>query len=206
MMLKYLYSDQMKYPRIILLMAFLFSGGTFSASWVFKENMRAEYKKQAAVFVVASNKYLSIDNNLTISREYYKSFLDLYKQGIFGEEHRLNWVEVLDLLSKKIQLPNLTYSIDAQQEYVQELPVNFGNFKLYSSTMKLNLKMLHEGDLLKLLEGLNENAEGLFIINACDISFLGDVLVKRSDGENITAYCELQWLNIHNSDGTEVTL
>lgn len=206
MKFKYLYSDSMKYSSIIFLIAVLISVGAISASWIFKENMRAEYTKQSNMFVAVSNKYLSIDSNLAIARQYYTPFLDLYNRGVFGKEHRLNWIEVLHESSERIQLPSLTYSIDAQKEYGQEIPVNFGNFKLYSSTMKINLKMLHEGDLLNFIDDLNAHAEGMFTISECSMSRLSDVLVKQHDATNITAYCELQWLNIHKSDGTVITL
>ena len=168
--------------------------------------MRTEYAKQSSIFAVASNKYLSIDAHLAIAKQYHDGFVDLYNRGIFGAEHRLSWVEALNAASERIPLADLSYSIDVQQEYMHDIPVHLGDFKLYSSAMQINLKILHEGDLLNLINDLNKNAAGIFTINECSMEFLSDVLVKRHDAENIAAYCELQWLNVHNSDGTVITL
>jgi len=72
--------------------------------------------------------------------------------------------------------------------------------------MKLNISMLHEGDLLRLIKDLNEHAEGMFTITECTFKRSGKTLVERRDATNIRADCELQWLNIRMADGSEIKL
>jgi len=81
-----------------------------------------------------------------------------------------------------------------------------GRFALYSSTMKLSISMLHEGDLSRLIKDMSEHAEGMFTITKCRFTRTSKKLIEKRDAKNITADCELQWMNIRMADGTEIKI
>jgi Ni,Fe-hydrogenase maturation factor len=195
-----------KFNSITFTLVLLLSAGLIFGSWVFKEDMLYEYKRNKVRFTSVSKKYLAVDEDERIIRQYYPEFLELYKKGIVGREHRLNWIETLRASSERIKLPGLTYGVSPQEEYAPGFNVNLGKFALYSSTMKLSISMLHEGDLSRLIKDLNENAEGMFTVTECNFIRSNKTLIEHSDATNIRADCELQWLSIRIADGTEIKL
>jgi len=195
-----------KVPATTFIIILLVSLGMVIGSWSFKEDMLSEHKRNKARFTSISQKYLAVDEDERIIRKYYPDFINLYKKGVVGREHRLNWIETLRESSERIKLPGLRYTISSQEKYSPGFNVSLGKFLLYSSTMKLNISMLHEGDLSHLIKDMNEHAEGMFTITECEFTRSNKTLIERRDAANINAECELQWLNIRMSDGTEIKL
>lgn len=195
-----------KFPTIIFIVVLLVSVALIYGSWTFKEDMFSEYKKNKAMFTAVSQQYLAVDENEKIIRQYYPEFIALFKKGFVGREHRLNWIETLRAASERIKLPGLTYDISPQEEYSPEFSTNMGRFALYSSTMKLNISMLHEGDLSRFIEDINEHVEGIFTITKCRFIRTSKKLIEKRDAKNIIADCELQWINIRMADGSEIKL
>lgn len=195
-----------KFNSITFIIVLLVSSGIVFGSWTFKEDMQSEYKRNKVRFTTVSQKYLAVDEDEQIIRQYYPEFIALYKKGIVGREHRLNWIETLRASSERVKLPGLTYGISPQEEYAPGFSVNLGKFALYSSTMKLGISMLHEGDLSRLIKDLNEHAEGMFTVTECKFNRSSKTLIESRDAINIRADCELHWLNIRMADGTEIKL
>ncbi len=195
-----------RFHGITFALVLLISACLIYGSWAFREDMQSRYARDKARFSSISQKYLAVDEDERIIRQYYPEFITLYKQGIAGREHRLNWIEALRASSERLKLAGLTYSISPQQKYSPGFNVNLGKFALYSSTMTLNTGMLHEGDLPRLIKDLNKHVKGIFTITECRFDRPGDILDENHDAINIKANCELEWLNIKMSDGTEIKL
>lgn len=195
-----------KFSTITFAIIMLISIVLIVGSWSFKDDMLREHNKNKAKFNSISQKYLAVDEDEKIIRQYYPEFIALYKKGFVGREHRLNWIETLRASSERIKLPGLTYGISPQERYAPGFSINLGRFALYSSTMMLNIGMLHEGDLSRLIIDLNEHAEGMFTITECKFTQLSKIVIESSDVKNISAECQLQWLNVRMSDGSEIKL
>lgn len=195
-----------KFAMLTFIVVVLISVSLVIASWLFKDNMLAEYHQQKQKFLAITQQYLVLAEDEKSINQYYPQFVDLYRQGIIGPEHRLNWIETLRLSSDRIKLFALNYHIYPQQRYVTDFSIELGHFLLYDSTMKLNISMLHEGDLLRLIDDLNKHAIGLFTITECKFMRPSSMLVQQRDGVNVKADCWLRWLNIRRADGTEIKL
>ncbi len=195
-----------RFSFIIFMALLLVSSVLVTGSWMFKKDMLKEYTMNKSRFNSISQKYLTVDEDEEIIRQYYPEFIALYKQGFVGREHRLNWIETLRASSERVKLPGLTYNISPQEEYSPGFSINLGRFALYSSSMRLHLSMLHEGDLIRLIKDMNEHVEGIFTITECNLKRANRDLIERRGATNITADCELQWLNIRLADGTEIKL
>jgi hypothetical protein len=195
-----------RFSCIIFMVLLLISTALVTSSWMFRKAMVKEYQVNKAHFNTISQKYLAVDEDEETIRKYYPEFIALYKQGFVGREHRLNWIETLRASSERVKLSGLTYDISPQEEYSPEFSMNLGKFALYSSSMRLHLSMLHEGDLSRLVKDMNEHVEGIFTITECNFKRANRELIERRDATNITADCELQWLNIRLTDGAEIKL
>ncbi len=195
-----------KFSTITFIVILMVSVALIVGSWKFKDDMLRKYNQNKVQFNSISQKYLTVDEDEKIIRQYYPEFVSLYKKGLVGREHRLNWIETLRASSERIKLPGLTYGISPQETYSPGFTINLGRFALYSSAMKLNIGMMHEGDLSRLIIDLNKYAEGIFTITECRFTRTSTSIIESGDAKNIVADCKLQWLNIRMADGSEIKL
>ena len=145
-----------------------------------------------------------VDEEEKLIKTYLPSFIKLYEDGIIGSEHRLNWVEVLRESGDEIRMPSLVYQIESQEVFTPAFPLDMGKFKLYSSTMSLNMQLLHEGDLFQILDRLDEDARGSFSLSSCNILQSGSDIMNDPGAANISVRCELQWFTIRLANGTKI--
>jgi hypothetical protein len=175
-------------------------------TWYYNERMLLEHNRQKGQFQNISNQYLAIDQEEKLIRQYYPDFIKLHNKGIIGPERRLSWIETLRNVGENIKLPVLRYGIDSQSRFVPDYPVNTGPFLIYSSPMKLNIDLLHEGDLKKLLDTLNTEAPGIYNVSKCIFRRSGEISTDKANKGNISAECELRWLNIKRPNGSDIDL
>jgi hypothetical protein len=69
-----------------------------------------------------------------------------------------------------------------------------GDFAFYLSTMKLQLKLLHEEDLSRLLGDLRSQAKALILIKAATSSACRQRRRACRWPANLLAECEIDWL------------
>ena len=136
---------------------------------------------------------------------YLPQYEELITNGFVGEERRIEWVELLRELHKNDKLFGISYAINQQEEYQPVFASNLGGFKLYRSVMKLELDMLHEGDILRLTESLGAASTSPFILRDCELTRLNANLSLQLT-PNMHAKCELDWLTLRepeliNADG-----
>jgi len=189
---------------ITFFMCLLGSSAVIGGSWYFKQEMLKNYKRSQAQFQGISRQYLAIDEEERLIKEYNPLFLTLFDRGVLGEEHRLDWIETIRATGESIKLPALRYKINSQTIYTPEYPVNTGNFSVYSSDMILNLDLLHEGDIFRVLRDLDNKALGTYSVSGCKFLRISDEVKEDHTEANMSADCNLQWYTIKNSDGGDV--
>lgn len=130
-------------------------------------------------------------------REKAALFNALTARGVIGEEQRLEWVELLKEIRDRHRLLDLRYDIAPQQPLDKTAA---GQFGLYASPMKLQLRLLHEEDLTRLLDDLRREARALIQVRRCDVS-----RVPRGSAENalqglLQADCQVDWITVREND------
>ena len=182
----------------------LIAGIFLSASYYFREEMETEYLSHHARFRDVSRKYLAIDEEERIIEQHYPAFVQLYESGILGQEHRLNWLESLRRAGDGIQLPQISYQINSQSIYEAEFPVRLGAFDIYVSEMDLTIGLLHEGDLMGLLDALNRDAEGLYSVSHCEAKRVNEGSEFDHTRPTIMAACRLNWFTIERGSAWRI--
>jgi len=177
----------------VFVICVLLSVMMLGATHFFGESMASEFRNHHGRFRDASRKYLSVDQDERTIAEYYPAFIDLYRRGIIGDEHRLNWVEVLGEAATDLKLPSLDYEIEPQQPFVADPPLASSAFDVRVSRMHLALGLMHEGDLRRLLGVLEQRAEGLFSVRDCAARRIVD---PAHPGSNISTECVLEWYTL----------
>ena len=180
---------------IALAIALVVSIGMLSASYQFWESTDKSLKGVERQLRTAREKFRTIDEEEAMIATYYPQFQELERQGIIGPERRLDWIENLSQADENLKLPKLAYSIDTQEPFTAEFPLAGGAYELYASKMDLQLGLLHGQDLFNLLSWLDDDAQGLYSVAACN-------LVRSRDDPgsprqaHLTSNCELRWYTI----------
>ncbi len=120
-------------------------------------------------------------------------FNTLQERGMIGEEQRLDWVELLKDIRDKRRLIDLQYEIAPQRLLDGKSP---GDFAFFASSMKVQMKLLHEEDLTRLLGDLGRQAKALILIKSCNVERLPPTADERGAWANLLADCEIDWLTL----------
>ncbi len=144
----------------------------------------------------------SVEYNQIID-DYESNFLKLVNQGVVGDEDRLSWFETIQNTAKKRGMPLVKYSISTQEVLkASNLKLEYKGIDVFKSSMTLDVKMAHEGDLFALLNDLTK-ASGLYTVDKCNIEKINNKNVDTVN--NMKAYCELGWYTFRgkkaNKDG-----
>lgn len=189
----------------LFVICLIISAVLLGASIYYRDAMRSEYNNHQTRFRDISRKYLAVDQEERMVEQYYPRFVELYQRGIVGAEQRLNWLESLQAAGERVKLPSLRYQIDAQEQFSPEFPVATGAFQIFASTMKLDLGLLHEGDLFMLLGELNREARGIYSVSNCKLRRVQEQIKFEPERPNLNAQCELKWFTV-NMYGREISL
>ncbi|MFW5395421.1 MAG: hypothetical protein XXXNARYT_001149, partial [Candidatus Accumulibacter regalis] len=123
----------------------------------------------AAQFAEADGKLKQVRDEESEVKQKSIVFNTLRERGIIGNEQRLDWVELLKDIRDKHRLIDLRYEIAPQRM----LDGQVGNdFVVFASSMRLELKLLHEEDLTRLLDDLQRQAKALIRVKSCRIERL----------------------------------
>lgn len=160
--------------------------------------------KQRQTFSQIQAEYTHVQEALEIVNSfYYETFNQFLKDGFFQEtliatieEQRLKMVADIESLIPQLLLPT-----PAHYELTQATPYTTPNvttekqFKVYETKLILKLGLLHEEDVLKLIEAIEfQQLSGLFNLQQCDIKRTTDKInVKEITKANFEATCILTW-------------
>lgn len=123
-------------------------------------------------------------------------FVALREAGILGAEQRLDWTEQLTRQQRQLRLPGMDYEF-APQTALDSSPS--GTYGFYRSPMKLHLHLLHEGDLLRFINGLETGARALVVARQCKLSRLPANSSDRERLAQLTGDCELDWITANRN-------
>ena len=182
------------------------SAAMVSGSHRFRQTMEREYQDNHARFRNASQQYLAVDEEERMIEDFYPEFVRLYRGGMLGKERRLSWLESLRQAGDTIKIPELAYKLEAQREMPPEFELPLGGYSLFVSPMNLSLGLLHEGDLLQLLQALDRDALGQYSVKSCSIKRSTPDLNLDMIEANITAECQLDWWTVDLAGEQELKL
>ncbi len=171
----------------------------FMSALKYNEGEKSLFEAAEKNFSRTQQRYNEAQRDKELYRQYLDSYVRLSGKGIVGKEQRLSWIEVLQDVNKQLQLTSLHYEISPQEK--AELP---GlklpqNIMVNTSKMELSAGLLHEGDLIELLESLRSRANGFFALDSCELSTnMGSRrAVRYQPGVSlITMDCNLSWYTV----------
>jgi len=124
--------------------------------------------------------------------EVYRRLKNLH---ILGEERRLEWADAMTRIRNARELLDLRYSVGRQQT-IASVPGKPANVDFYSSTMKVDIALLHEGDLLGFLHDLRESGNAFYSVKRCAVRRTGIAATGTSIVPRLRAECDIDLITI----------
>ncbi len=125
-------------------------------------------------------------------------FTQLRAQGFVGPEPRLRWIEDVRETAARADLLSVRYELDPRTAHLSSVAT--GDFQLFTSRMRLDLALRHEGDLFTFLNLLEARHSGLFELSACSLRHAHEETEIQLQASNIKVTCELRWLSLDAAD------
>ena len=127
--------------------------------------------------------------------------LDVYQRlkqlHIIGEENRLEWADAIARIRRERELLDLRYAIERQRPLVS-LPGKPASVDFFASTMKVELALLHEEDLLRFLSDLRQSGNAYYSVRRCDVTRTGQAPSGSSMSPRLQASCEIDLITIRD--------
>ena len=136
-----------------------------------------------------------------ILQEFLEEYRMLQLQGYAGSPKRLQWIETLRKIGEENNIPGIEFTLEGSNLIEQNMdPYWSPDVSIRATKMRITMQLSHEGDLYRILQGLQDDAPGLFNVESCYFSWL------NNDGEGVAltrlrGNCDLRWYSV--TDVTE---
>jgi len=128
-----------------------------------------------------------------------KQKLDVYQRlrslNILGEERRLEWADAITRIRTQRELLDLRYRVERQQLLYSAVGKP-ANIDFFASTMKVDLALLHEEDLLRFLADLRESGNAYYSVRRCALTRTGQAATGTGLTPRLRAECEIDLITI----------
>ena len=190
-------------PPAVIAAGLLGAGGALV--WTAGESLRAAKGQLAAA---QAERMKSTDRLARIAEEEreVKEKLDVYQQlkrlNILGEERRLEWADAITRIRSQHELLDLRYRVE-RQRLLTSAPGKPAPVDFFASTMRVDLALLHEEDLLRFLADLRDSGNAYYSVKRCSISRTGQAATGTTITPRLRAACEIDLITIRDRAAKE---
>jgi len=128
-----------------------------------------------------------------------KAKLEVYRQlgqlNVLGEERRLEWADTISRIRTQRELLDLRYRVERQKLLVS-VPGKPAAVDFYASTLKVQIALLHEGDLLRFLNDLRESGNAYYAVRRCRLDRAGQLPASGGIAPRLRAECDIDLITI----------
>ena len=125
--------------------------------------------------------------------------LDVYRRlgqlNILGEERRLEWADAITRIRNERELLDLRYRVE-RQRLLASAPGKPANVDFFASTMKVEMALLHEEDLLRFLADLRNSGNAFYSVQRCALTRTGQAATGVSITPRLRAECDIELVTI----------
>ncbi len=145
-------------------------------------------------------------NDLVLRRRlvdrYHARYQQFHELGFVGQESRLDWIETLRHATDDLTLPRLSYAIAPQLDVVAPVQSILAGEDIAINVSKLDLEMalVHELDLVRFIDELQQEAPGLIRIPECGLVWQNEPDEPLRATTNIQASCAVEIFSVITSD------
>ena len=159
------------------------------------------YDREKDRLEAVRSRYRTIDEQKRQIETWLPAYRSLESAGVIGEERRLEWIETLRAAAARAGLPSLRYRMEPRTAYEAGPGLEAGDHGAFSTVVRIEAGLLHEGDLERLLRELAAADAGLFRIERCGVRRSGPEFLMRPGAINLSAECDLRWITLARTEG-----
>jgi hypothetical protein len=129
-----------------------------------------------------------------------KEKLDVYARlkdlHIIGEERRLEWADTITRIRTQRELLDVRYRVE-KQKLLASAAGKPANVDFFASTMKVDLALLHEEDLLRFLADLRASGNAYYSVKRCTLTRTGQAVTGGAVmAPRLQAQCEIDLITV----------
>ncbi len=184
-------------PIIIFIFSVMIATAMGVVGYHYESTQIVKYDKAVETLGTTHTLYINMVNDIDLLEQYRNLYSGYKSSGLIGEERRLSWIESLENTNKVLKLPRLSYRLMPQEKFIRPgLKVKRG-VELSGSAMELSMDLLHEEDILAVLEGLRLSIKNLFTVESCSLLRSSRVGVPLNTKKaNLRSICTIRWVTI----------
>jgi len=191
-------SEELKKLAAPALAAFALLLVGIALTWTSGESLRAARQQLAAAQAERMQNGERLARIAEEERE-VKEKIAVYQQmkqlNILGEERRLEWADAMTRIRAQRELLDMRYRVERQKLLVS-LPGKPANVDFYASTMKVELALLHEEDLLRFLADLRNSGNAYYAVKKCTLSRAGSAATGTGIAPRLRAECDIDLITV----------
>ena len=168
----------------------------------YAEKARKERRSAQDILNDARNRLATAHQDQENMDIYASEYSLLIEDKVIGDDQRLDWMEGLEKIRRQNLVTDFRYTIAPQKIYTPQPPVDSGNFDIRYSEMKLQLDLLHEGQLPDFFNALHNQVNGWYQLEGC-------TLQRTAPGDGaaaatyIKAECSGGWITLKNRNAPQ---
>lgn len=186
----------------LIIMSLVGGGAVWTTEQMKKSSNKALLEATAARKDIQSKLSRARDEQMELTEKLTR-FQSLRERGYIGPERRLDWVEAIARIKTARRIFKLDYDFAPQRQVdVSILPGggSVSGFEIMSSQMRLQIQLLHEGELLNFLDDLRgdlrSTVQALVRVRSCAIERLTPSAADRGSKAQLKAECILEWVTL----------
>ena len=186
-----------KFALPLMLLVALFGAGAGLIVWTQREEKLADVQLAAARAerAQASERLTRIAEEEKEVNDKLAVYRRLQNLHILGEEQRLEWADAMTRIRTTSELLDVRYLVDRQRLLVA-FPGKPAGVEFFASTMKVDIALLHEGDLLTFLRELRNSGNAYYSVKRCAVNRTGIAPTGASIVPRLRAECEIDLITI----------
>lgn len=151
---------------------------------------REDHKQTAEKLARIAEEEREVNQKIQVYRQ-------LRQLNILGDEKRLEWADAMTRIRAQRELLDLRYRVDRQRR-LASFPAKPGTVDINASTMKVDLALLHEEDLLRFLDDLRDSGNAYFAPRRCSVSRTGQAATGAAIMPRLRAECEIDLITVQD--------
>ena len=128
-------------------------------------------------------------------KEKLEVYQHLKRLNILGEERRLEWADAMTRIRAQRELLDVRYRVE-RQRLLTSLPGKPGNVDFRASTMKVELALLHEGDLVRFLSDLRQSGNAYYSARRCALTRTGQAAGGTTIAPRLRGDCDIDRITV----------
>lgn len=181
-----------------LLGAIAMLGASAALIWLAEESLREAQRTLAAAQQERRQNAERLERIAEEERE-VKAKLDIYQRlkalNVLGEERRLEWADAIARIRTQRELLDVRYRVE-RQKLLSSMPGKPASVEFYASSMRVDLALLHEEDLLRFLADLRASGNAYYSVKRCSLQRTGQAATGVSITPRLRADCDIDLITI----------